>query len=327
MKRNQWAVAKFVTFLFSVIFSTGAVANEFIMGESRSVFRLSTGILNGESGEYVYDAAGAYSGIAGYKISELQWELKDVTMIGLGFTFPLNERVKLNFDYWRNATDGDGSMDDYDWLLPGYDWTHWSHHDDTTVRDVSRLDINGAVTFLRFSGGKAAMSGLLGYRRDHLDWQSRGGYGIYSFNAYRDSYVIFPDIPVIAYEQTYSTPYFGLGVESLGHAGGVGILFNASMRYSPWARGEDEDIHYLRDLRFEEQGSDGKWLALDIGLEFEVDRQLSVMLGYNWQEYEEIKGSTIITDLVTGEKFYYPGDAAGLDHSSNMFNLGLNYRF
>ncbi|HEY9148360.1 MAG TPA: omptin family outer membrane protease, partial [Gammaproteobacteria bacterium] len=106
MTRNRWAVARAVTFLFSVIYGAGAFASEFTLDDSRSVFRISAGILNGESGEYVYDATGAYTGIPGYKISELQWELKDVAMLGLGFTFPLNEHVKLNIDYWRNAVDG-----------------------------------------------------------------------------------------------------------------------------------------------------------------------------------------------------------------------------
>lgn len=323
MARSRLVVTALAVTLFSC--SAAAAPDN---GDMQDVqVRLHAGILSGESGEYVYDAPGDYSGIPGYKLSELQWEIDSVTMIGVGFTIAPVPDLSLSLDYWRNAGDGDGTMDDYDWLYVGYDWSHWSHHPDTRARRVSRLDLGGSYAFYRDLTKTTSLSLLFGYRRDHIDWLASGGSGIYSVDAYRDTQVSFSSVPVIAYEQTFDTPYFGLGVETAVSASGLELLLSAGVRYSRWVRGSDEDIHYLRDLKFEEDGSGGEWLALDIGLELELDRQLSLLFGYNWQEYQEIKASTLITDLVTGERYYYPGDAAGLDHSSRMLNIGLNYRF
>ncbi|MFO7592639.1 MAG: omptin family outer membrane protease [Pseudomonadota bacterium] len=323
---------QFVPLLMGTLFSVGAVADSIVTADNKFELRLSSGVLNGESGEYVYDAYGAYTGIPGYKISELQWKLNDVYMLGIGATLPIGDRVDINLDYWKNATEGDGTMDDYDWLYVGEDWSHWSHHEDTVVRDVTLFDLSADITFHRFKDRNAslyqtALFGIVGYKQDHFDWQSSGGYGVYSVDSFRDTYLTFPNIPGISYEQTFKTPYIGLGVESASNYNGMDLILNANVRYSQWAKGEDVDIHHLRSLRFEEEGDDGEWLGYEITMEFEIARQLTLMFGYNYQKYDEIKATTVVTDQITGAKYYYPGDSAGLDHSSDMMTLEMNYRF
>ena len=326
------AVTQLVPLMIGTFFSVGAVAETIVTAGNNFELRLSSGLLNGESGEYVYDAYGAYTGIPGYKISELQWEMNDVYMAGIGATMPIGNWVELNFDYWKNATEGDGTMDDYDWLYVGQDWSHWSHHEDTDVRDVTMIDASADITIHRFKDRNASLYqtilyGTVGYKQDHFDWQSRGGYGTYSVDTFRDTYLTFPDVPGISYEQTFSTPYIGLGVESSNNYNGMDMVLTANVRYSQWAEGEDVDIHHLRSLKFEEEGEDGEWIGYDVTLEFEIARQLTLMLGYAYQRYEEIMATTLVTDQITGAQYFYHGDAAGLDHSSDMMTLELNYRF
>lgn len=327
------AARQLVPLLMGTFFSVGAVADTIVSADNSFELRLSSGVLNGESGEYVYDAYGTYTGIPGYKISELNWELNDVFMVGLGATIPLGNWVDLNLEYWKNATEeGDGTMDDYDWLYIGQDWSHWSHHEDTVVRDVSNMDASVDINLYRFrdingSLYHTSLFGIAGYKEDHFDWQASGGYGIYSINTYRDAYVIFPDVPGISYEQTFRTPYVGLGVESISNYDGMDMVLNARVRYSEWAEGEDLDIHHLRALEFVEEGDGGEWISYDISLEFEIARQLTLMAGYNYQRYEEIMATTVVTDQITGAQYFYSGDAAGLDHSSDMITLDLKFRF
>lgn len=287
---------------------------------------LKAGMMSGESGEYVYDADGSASGISGYKLSELQWELDDVLMAGINLRHRFSEGFALGVDYWTNAGDGDGYMTDYDWLYIGLDWSHRSQHPNTTARDVNRLDISGEFLLNRNEHERFEVYALLGYRRDHFDWQSKGGTAIYSNVTFRDTYLVFADIPVISYEQTWQAPYLGLGIRSTSLVSGRRVTAEFNARYSVWAEGEDIDIHHLRDLRFEESGKDGQWLDLQLNVDVALDTNLDLTFGVSHSVYSEVKGPTTITDLTNGATSYYPGDAAGLDHSSTMLSLGLNYR-
>ncbi len=293
--------------------------------------RLGVGILSGVSDELVYDADGSGSGRIGYKISELNWQLNQVPMAGIGVTFSAGESLLINGDYWANVVDGNGTMDDYDWIYIGLDWSHWSHHPDTTVRKAELIDINGEYVFVRESrrGEKSSWSGVLGYRRDFFDWQAKGGYGIYSTipTDYRDQYLIFPDVPGISYQQTFTTPYIGLRYRSNNRSRKSRTETRFGMYYSAWAHGEDVDIHHLRDLRFEEQGAGGQWYKFELEMDFEVSRSTMFTVGYSSQTYSEIKSSSTATDLTTDISTFYPGDSAGLSHKSELIKLGMNYRF
>ncbi|HEX9802831.1 MAG TPA: omptin family outer membrane protease, partial [Gammaproteobacteria bacterium] len=294
----------------------------------QSEIRLSASRLNGVSGEFVYDAFGADSGIPGYKLSELQWQLESVYLVGLGASITPNEWLRLNVDYWTAPSDGNGTMDDYDWLYVGLDWSHWSHHDDTTVTEVGSLDLNGEFTLYDFGKKKTVITGLLGFKHDTLAWQSVGGYGIYSSTGgYRDLFVTFPNTPGISYEQTFYMPYIGVGVRATTNNGSMPIVLSASFRYSNQVHGEGVDIHHLRDLRFEDSGDGGKWQAYDINIDFHLSKTLALNLGYAAQRYAEVKATTTMTDLASGDKFFFPGDAAGLDNRSNLLKMGLSYRF
>ncbi len=309
-----------------------------IVTEARSVelagnteFRLGVGQLSGVSNELVYDADGSGSGITGYKVSELNWQLNQVPMAGIGVTFTAGKSLFINGDYWVNVTDGDGTMDDYDWLYIGLDWSHWSHHPDTTVRKAELMDINGEYILTHESRRreKSSWSGVVGYRRDFFDWQAKGGYGIYSTmpTDYRDQYLIFPDVPGISYQQTFTTPYIGLKYRTNNRSRKSRTETRFGMYYSAWAKGDDIDIHHLRNLRFEEQGTGGEWYKFELEMDFEVNKSVMFTLGFSSQTYSEIKASTKVIDLTTDIATFYPGDSAGLSHKSELISLGVNYRF
>lgn len=282
--------------------------------------------MSGKSGEYVYDADGSASGIRGYEISELQWELDSVWMVGLNLRHRFIKRFALGVDYWTNAGDDDGYMTDYDWMFVGLDWSHRSQHPATSVRAADRFDINGEFLLHRNAPERFDVYALLGYRRDHFDWQARGGTAIYSDVDYRDTYLVFADVPVISYEQTWEVPYLGLGVRSTNLVSGRRVTADLNGRYSHWATGKDIDIHHLRDLRFEESGKNGQWLDLQLSIDVALDRNLDLTFGITHTIYSEVKGPVTATDLTTGTTSYYPGDAASLDHGSTLVSVGVSYR-
>ncbi len=286
--------------------------------------RLSAGYLMGESSEYVYDAYGLSSGIPGYKISQLDWKINNAYMAGIGATYSPIKRFRFNVDYWRDAVDGQSTLDDYDWFYVGKDWSNWSRTDATA--EISNVNVNGEFAFLQLDEDQTDFTVLLGYKRDHLSWVGVGGQGIYSISSFRDSYVTFPDIPVITYEQNYTTPYIGFGVHTANDSKNLPIILSANILYSKWAHGEDSDTHLLRSLSFERSGN-GNWLATNISLDFFLTQKIALTLAYDYQNYSEIKSNDKITDLTTGSITELVGPYGGFDHNSNMVSTQLSYRF
>lgn len=291
--------------------------------------RLSLGFLEGESRELVYDADGSGSGIPGYKVSELFWKLNNVPMAVLGLSVNSGKSTRFNLNYSVNAADGNGTLDDYDWLYVGLDWSDWSHHPDTTVRKAEMIDVSGEYTISkeRRRRERSYWSAVLGFRRDFFDWQAKGGTGIYSDVTYRDTAVAFPNVPGISYQQTFTAPYIGFHYKTINHSKKHKYETRFSILYSAWANGEDVDIHHLRDLKFEEKGSGGVWYKLGLEMYFDITKRMQFSIGYSGQVYNEIKAPTLVTDLTTGTTTYYPGDSAGLSHKSQLTSLGLSYRF
>lgn len=320
-------------FLLSTLAISAAIqAEEFYIdsSEQRAAIRLHAGIVMGESNEFVYDAFGSGSGTPGYKVSQLNWMIDGATVAGVGTSFSPTSWLRLNGDYWHNVQDGEGTMDDYDWLYIGLDWSDHSHHENTAVTDITQWDANAEWKLVDFDNDQTRLFALTGYRRDRFAWMSRGGTATYSWFGYRDTYFVFYDIPVISYEQTFSAPYIGLGVHTSNTSDSFSdltVTLNATARYSNRARGEDVDNHYLRSLLFEEAGENGIWYAYDINLDFGLSEHTSLSIGASWQTYEEIKADTFVTDMATGTVSYYPGPSAGLSHSSTNFNARFSYLF
>lgn len=323
-------IRPFIVAISAIAFSIcsfSAQAVEVTEEGGRTQIRVSAGVLDGDAGEYVYDAYGLASGIPGYKVSQLNWQSEGVQMVGIGATVRVSDRLRLNLDHWTNRSDDGATMDDYDWLYIGLDWSHWSHHDNTTLLDTSINDVNAEYTLYQFKGGEMNISGMLGYRQERMKWESVGGFGVYSVFAYRDALVQFPYIPGITYEQRYDTPYIGFALNASGKAGDMPIVTRIGMRYSRWVSAEDLDIHHLRSLQFEESGDNGEWKSVDLNLDFYLTNNWSLNLMYSHQAYDEIKTPTVVTDLNTAAVTVYPGEAAGLDYSSSLVSVGMTYTF
>lgn len=278
---------------------------------------MGAGYLNGDATELVYDAD------SGRKLSELQWELKNVYMLNLGGAIAPRSWLTLSADFWINLNKGDGTMDDYDFLADNYSgYTHWSHHDDTDLTRGFMLDLNAAFTFYSF--GETSFNGIVGYKYDNWEWESRGGTYVYSNTFLFDTVGSFtPGEKVITYNHWFHVPYVGLGFES--SAGRV--FFKGRVIASPFVTAEDEDIHHLRNLRFEEDFDTSSMYGVDLAIGYEITPNFALTGAFKYQKYEEAKGDTTITDLTTGQQYHYPGDAAGTDHTSSMISVGLEYRF
>ena len=129
--------------------------------------RLGVGWLSGESTETVYDTR------TGRKLSELVWDLDSVFLLNAGASIEPTPWLRLNADLWFRMNDGSGSMDDYDYVLPGYGFTHWSHSE-VDLSEGYIVDVNAAFAFHR--RGDTVFSALAGLIGGLIAIRSKGVY-------------------------------------------------------------------------------------------------------------------------------------------------------
>ncbi len=282
---------------------------------------LHTGRLTGEAHEYLY-----LPHEGGRKVSELIWKIDNTFMHGAGFSFKPVSWLAINADGWFNIFKGNGTMDDYDWRVPGWDWTDWSHHDKTNVTKGNILDINVEIT--PFAAGPISFSGLFGFKRDNWQWKAYGGSYIYSDwdnpeIYFRDSnFSLSDNVLSITYEQTFNMPYIGISVN-----GDFGDFdFKARLISSALVNGETVDHHHLRNFTTYTTFSGQSFIAFTITGAYNFTEQLTLQMALNNTKYDTIK-----TDLVWHD--HYEGTVeflknyAGLDLETTMFNCSFVFRF
>ena len=280
---------------------------------------LGAGYLSGDATELVY-----WPEAGNHKASELTWEIDNLFMFNVNAEISIHDWVKVKLDTWFKVTDGEGTLDDYDWQIVGGDWTDWSHHEDTDVSEAYMVDLSGEFAFYRSEN--AAFSAILGYKADHFGWEARGGDYIYSVSGFRNSQGSFPDgLTGISYDQTYYSFYLGVGTELQFSK----FKTEARLIYAPYVYGEATDNHHLRNLvtheTFDEFG-DGNLLAIDISGSYFFTEQFSLGIGLRYQSY-----STMTGDADWHYRNYgvvvSTDDGVGMDQTSTMIVTMLKYTF
>lgn len=279
--------------------------------------RLQSGYLQGTANEIVYDDSNS-DGL----LSKLIWEIDDAYMIGAGLSIQ-QQWVALHVDYWQNVEDGNGTMDDYDWLYVNQDWSHWSHHDDTEVEEVKLWDINAEFMVPQLSNDQFVLSGFLGYKKEKFRWSARGGSFVYTTFTMHDTVGTFtPGLKVISYEQEFSTPYLGIGAR-----GTVGKLeLSGRLIGSKWVEMDSRDDHYLRDLYILTDMESGDMISYDITASYAFSEKLSLDLAYNYTEYSDLRADAEYHYYSLGSVSTYD-NGQGADMETSMFSIALNYKF
>lgn len=322
---------KFATSLATsvLLFTSGAIASE-VQTETTAEIqssgtgvevtgRISTGYLTGEAHEYLYQPSNTPYG--GHKNSELVWKIDGMFMLGAGLTIKPRNWLTVNGDYWINITEGDGTMDNYDWFSLSPEWTHWSHYEDTDVTKGSLFDINADMRF--FSNKNVSLSGIAGYKQDNFEWKAYGGDYIYSSgpDSLRDLHGSFPKGELgITYEQTFKVPYIGIGLNTKGKK----FQFNGRLIYSALVTGEEVDHHHMRNLVGTGEYSGGSMIGLDVVGGYSLMDSLIFKAGYKYTSYDE--ESFDINWIENGGTEVLP-DAGGMTNETSMLSMSLEYNF
>lgn len=267
------------------------------------------GMLEGEALEIVYDPEEG-----GRKISELQWDLSGLTIAGLGISVNWG-RWRFNAGAWTAVNEGDGEMKDYDWLIPGMDWSDYSRSE-VDIEKSYLVDMN--ITYAFHTTPFIEVRGVVGYKEDFWEWSDRGQEFVYSLYGFRDYTGHFGGENVIDYEQRFQIPY--LGIQLAGATGRARWL--AYGAYSPFVQAEDKDHHILRETHFEEKFSGGDYFAAGLGVAWSLTRLAEIGLTLEYQEVPTFKGDMTIVEL--GEKIKNNAGIAN-SHSAAMVTLGIRF--
>lgn len=274
---------------------------------------ISLGYVTGEGKEFVY------SPDTGNKLSELDWDISDVLMMGPGASIKPLSWLRFNGNVWFKVKDGDGSMSDYDWMLAddGYSgWTNYSHSD-TSVTKGLLYDVNAEITFLRYN--QISLYGIVGYKHDDWKWKATGG--IYDY-WYLGKSGVLPAGTVATDEQIYSAPYIGIGF----HANMNPVTLTGRIIGSTFVSSKNKDYHVLRNIYFYENYNSQEMIGLDFACTYNFTKHLAASVSLEHQEYFVKKGDEHALDLTTGETYtWYNG--AGMSNGMTMFSLSFLYTF
>jgi plasminogen activator len=329
LKRHGLSLLAVCT-LGGAVFATVGAAEPVVVAPGRSAEVVATpvaspvqfslgvgaGYLTGESRELVY-----WPWENNHQASELTWKIDSLFMLGANSRLQLGSRFAVNFTGWFKATDGDGTMDDYDWMVPGGDWTDWSHHEQTDVIDGSIVDINAEFAFFRSQN--VTFNIIAGYKRDNFGWETRGGDYIYSENGFRNEEGSFSDQALgIGYEQTMTSLYAGIGVGARLDR----LQLDARLIYSPLVQGEAVDHHYMRNLVTYDDFEDGDMISFDLAASYSFTTNMALTFAYSYQRYDTMQGDSVWHFRDQGVT-YYISDGAGMDQESSLVSTGLRFTF
>ena len=279
---------------------------------------IQTGIMTGEANEYVVNGNTV--------LSRLIWSIDELYMSGGGIKWKPSPGMVFTADLWLKTLDGLSTMDDYDWLITGEDWTHWSHHEDTKVTKAAIFDISFKYTPSEFRDCIIMLKPVIGYRVTDFEWQARGGSFIYTsdsndISTFRDTEGEFPDGQLgITYEQMFHTPYTGFEIEIP-----AGFLFlTAEFTGSFAVMGRAVDNHHLRDLETTAYFFWGNMFSIDLSAGINFTSNTSLTGSYSYMNYFNLRGDSAYDQ--NGTVILYK-DIEKADFESSMFSISVIYTY
>ncbi len=284
------------------------------VGQQQDAWRVFGGlrVQQGEAGERVF--------LGPFLLSDLTWDIQDLTYAGGGFVWQPVARFALQAEYWRAVSDGGGSMTDYDYLLPSI-WTHYSD---------GRVEVNAAYTWdVRgvwepLSGAWWGLQALGGFERMFWDWSQFGGDYIYSSEeGFRDLRGSFPASQNgINYRQTFEIPYLGIGARAQWRACEAELRF----LYSPVVQADGWDEHVLRNLYFTDTFRNITYLALEGSVRYLMGNHVFLQGDLDWHHLPEARGDLTTIDPVAGTEETV-SDAGGIENRALSATLALGARW
>ncbi|WP_213989456.1 omptin family outer membrane protease [Sodalis sp. dw_96] len=291
-----------------------ALADKFRYDAQSIKASAAMGWLNGESKEFAYDARD------GYKISELNWTLKNTAIFKGDIAWDATEFLTLNLRGWTTLASSGSKMDDYDWLDRGQShWTDRSTHPNSRLNHANEFDVN--VKGWLLNAPEYRLGTVFGYQQTRFSWTAFGGSFNYKNGTDNGEYA--PGARAIGYRQKYFMPYLGVA----GMYRYQNVEFNTLLKFSPWVKARDNDEHYMRDITFRHQGKGSRYYSATVDAGYYVTPNTKIYAELSLNKYEENKGSHTKTCNHCGNKDYFGGNSSGMSNTYYTASAGVQYLF
>lgn len=256
-----------------------------------------------------------YKNTAGDKLSELIWDIDDTNLLMIGTSYDFTPTFSFNGEFYFNYNTGKSQMTDSDWTSSDNSvLTHWSISP-TDINQVRIFDIN--LKYAQEINDIFSVSLAFGYKSETFKWVAIGGDFIYPSGSGS-----FPNAPVISYNQYFRTFYMSSGIESRFRKLGLSLDFVIGV-----ADSEDEDMHHLKNLYFQEFFYPGLMTTLKFRAEYNFtdNFSLSGILVYNKYFIED--GYIVETYVNSGISYTYDYGSAGIANETTLLGFGMKYKF
>lgn len=122
---------------------------------------------NGIAKEYLFEGS--------YKMSQLDWQVENVILVGFELDFEL-KHLYLGCDFSYGLYNFDGKMEDYDWLnMLSADYTHYSCHNLSLSKDLD-FSIDIGLMFPLEETGKNYVNLFAQYNFKNTMFEAKNGY-------------------------------------------------------------------------------------------------------------------------------------------------------
>jgi len=305
-------------FIFIILFSNNS------FGKKTSIYtKIYTTQYSSTSNEIVNDPN------TRKKLSELIWEIDNITLIGIGLKIPTKKNLKLNGSIEFLPMRQKALMNDYDWLKDDTsNWSDWSNHPNTKIENIINLDLN---TEYKSKSNLFKYKYLLntGVSLRHHSFKAYGGSYVYSSNnGFRDKTGTFDNSLGISYEETFVSLYLkGTAFKIIDK-----YYFNASFLYSPATFIKNKDTHHDRGFINNNTFSISSMYEYGLIIKYFIKKNISIGIDYKYRTYLESKGRTNRTYYKTtnegnaGDSYSYTG-ASIKSTSTSYTNFTIVFKF
>ena len=332
MKINNFSLLILAVFVLrsSVLFGADIQKNS---GDQDSIFLnfkntkidISHDEINGISREVLYRSNGT-------KISQLNWDIKNLKMTTLGFSTDLEDFATFKIRYGNsiNKQSRKARMTDYDWYNTDGDtnpdsWTHYS---------LSEAKIDFAQDFEILTAYKIPQANFLrinlGFRHHHIKWRDAAISYIYSSNDNKGNLTGFRNVTgklnnqnLVTYQQKFNTPYIGISCEK--NFFNNKLSTNLFANYSNLVYAEAYDIHHDFNDRYRENYSNGKFINYGGSLNASIYKNFELGLAYETIKYPLNKGTLKISK--ENKAYVKSNQPVGISSRFNKFSIVLKYHF
>ncbi len=283
-------------------------------------FDISIKNINGKSNEYVYDLDSPM------QISELEWEIKNVPVLSLGYTYNFLNNWNLNLVFEKNfSSQNSGNMKDYDWntekgKLNGAPYAYSNNKN--RVETLENLDFNIQHIFSHTNELKSGP--FIGVKYNNLKFVAKAGkQEIYTGTGLIDSTKNWENkVKGVEYSQKFTTPYIGYFI---GYTLDK-LKVQGNIKGSTLGRATAKDTHFIGNSYSKEKYKNIKNLTLEVSAIYPILESLDFNCTFQMDKLYKTTNSKTNMTFKDGTSIDIK-DKTGTKSFTTAVSLGLTYKF